>query len=84
MPKARTHLSFEISRDHFDQLKRMQKAGGLSSQKELIDNALTLTKWMMSKKRDEHAIGSLGEDGVFHELEMPFLEKCKYSGKRIY
>lgn len=67
-------LQVDILKRQLEELERLQELGGLRSKRELWDTAFTLLKWAARKKAQGFAVGSLTADGVFTELEMPFLE----------
>lgn len=65
----------EIMREELDEMERLCELGGLSSKKELLNNALTLLKWAVRQKQQGYSIASVDENGdIRRELEMPYLE----------
>lgn len=65
-----------------DQLiEELMKVAGLTSKKELFNNALTLFDWAVSETRKGRAIASINEkDGSYRELQMPALKNAaRYS-----
>lgn len=72
-------INIEVSPRKLKELKEMMEAAGVSTQRELLDNALTLAKWAMRQKKSGKAIGSLTEDNKFTELDMPILDHAKNS-----
>jgi hypothetical protein len=67
-------LQVDILKHQLEELEELQHLGGLRSKRELWDTAFTLLKWASRKKAQGFSIGSMGEEGEFTELEMPFLE----------
>lgn len=67
-------LQVDILKRQLDELERLQELGGLRSKRELWDTAFTLLKWAVKKRVQGVAVGSLSAEGIFKELEMPFLE----------
>ena len=70
-------LQVEMTQDQMNELNRLQELGGLRTKKDLLNNAVTLLKWAVKEKSRGCAIVSVNEqDGVYKELEMPFLESA--------
>ena len=70
-------LQVEMTQDQMNELERLQEIGGLRTKKDLLNNAVTLLKWAVREKSRGCAIVSVNEqDGVYKELEMPFLESA--------
>lgn len=67
-------LQVDILKHQLEEMERLQRLGGLRTKRELWDTAFTLLKWATKKKALGLPIGSISEDGVFSEMEMPFLE----------
>jgi hypothetical protein len=67
-------LQVDILQQQLEELEKLQKLGGLRSKRELWDTAFTLLKWATKKKAQGFSVGSMNADGVYTELEMPFLE----------
>ncbi len=67
-------LQVDILKYQLEEMERLQRLGGLRTKRELWDTAFTLLKWATKKKALGLPIGSISEDGVFSEMEMPFLE----------
>lgn len=67
-------LQVDILQTQLEELEKLQKLGGLRSKRELWDTAFTLLKWAAKKKAQGSSVGSVNADGVYTELEMPFLE----------
>jgi hypothetical protein len=62
-------------REELKEMERLCDLGGLSSKKELLNNALTLLKWAVRQKQQGYSIASVDADGnIRRELEMPYLE----------
>jgi hypothetical protein len=74
-------INIEFDDSKYQEFKRLMEGAGVSTQRELFDNALTLAKWMIKQKQLGKAIGSLNGDNNFTELAMPFLEEA--SAKKI-
>lgn len=79
----------EIMREELNEMERLCELGGLSSKKELLNNALTLLKWAVRQKQQGFSIASVDEKGDVHrELEMPYLEsvglKSRHSLKVVH
>lgn len=73
----------EIMREELEEMERLRELGGLSSKKELLNNALTLLKWAVRQKEQGFSIASVYENGeVRRELEMPYLESVGLKSQR--
>ncbi len=72
----KVRINIDVYPEKLDEIKRMMEIAGVPTQRELLDNALTLTKWMMRQKKAGKSIGAFIEDR-FIELEMPFLDHAK-------
>src|SRR5262249_47031472 len=73
-------FQIEIKREELDELERLRVLGGLSSKKELLNNALTLLKWAVRQKQQGYSIASVDDyDHIIRELEMPYLESVALS-----
>lgn len=70
-----TRLQVDILKRQLEELEKLQELGGLRSKRELWDTAFTFLKWAARKKAQGSAVGSLNAEGIFTELEMPFLEE---------
>lgn len=80
----KVRLNIEFKKDKYDEFKKLMEIAGVSTQKELFENAITLTKWMMKQKQAGKSVGALNEDDDrFTELEMPILENARGSSLRI-
>jgi len=65
----------EISDDQMEELKQLMDLGGIPTNKDLFNNALTLFKWAARAKQQGLAICSVdGESKTIRELEMPALD----------
>ena len=75
----KVRINIEVSKPKFDEIKKLAEISGVSTHKELFDNALTLTRWMMKQRKSGKAVGALSADDRFIELEMPILENASVS-----
>lgn len=73
MEKVRIQLELDSSRAEF--FDRFRIATGATSQKELINNAITIFRWAAKQVAAGKIIGALDEErDTFKELQMPALE----------
>ena len=80
----KVRINIEINPEKLEEIKKMMEAAGVTTQRELFDNALTLTKWMMRQKKLGKIVGALSDDSNrFTELEMPILEHARQSSIEI-
>jgi hypothetical protein len=64
-----------ITAQQYDELEQLMAAGGLSTNRDLFNNAITLLKWAAREKARGSAIVSVNElETSVKELELPFLE----------
>lgn len=64
-----------ITEQQYDELAGLMAAGGLNTNRDLFNNAITLLKWAAREKARGSAIVSINEgEGSVKELELPFLE----------
>jgi hypothetical protein len=65
----------EIGEEQMDELKRLMELAGISTNRDLFNNALTLFKWAARVKQQGLAICSVdSESKTIRELEMPVLD----------
>ena len=74
---SKARINMVVNRSKLDEIKKLMEIAGVSTQKELFDNALTLVKWSMRQKMQGKEIGALDRENKFKELEMPILEHAK-------
>ena len=75
-------FQFEIDPDLWNALERFQQDGGLTTKRELLNNALTLFKWAAQHKEKGNSITAIAPTGTVHELEMPVLESIELNSQR--
>jgi metal-responsive CopG/Arc/MetJ family transcriptional regulator len=67
-------IQFELPEDKVRELEALMREAGITTRKDLFNNALTLLEWAIREKRAGHAIVSLDEGNKrFKELVMPIL-----------
>lgn len=65
----------EIGSREMNELKRLMNLGGIATNKDLFNNALTLFKWAAKVKQQGRSICSVDKEAKsIRELEMPVLE----------
>lgn len=72
-------INLEFKEDKLEEIEKLQEIGGLSTRKELFENAITLMKWSMRAKQAGKSVGFLGDNDTFHEIIMPVLENARDS-----
>jgi hypothetical protein len=70
-------FQFEIPPDLWAEMEKFQEKGGLSTKRELVNNALTLFRWAAVHKERGNTIAALTPSGHVHELQMPCLESIE-------
>jgi hypothetical protein len=67
-------MQFELPEDRFNELKALMQRTGVNTQKDFINNALTLLEWVIKEKEAGRKIASVDEDHKsYRELVMPIL-----------
>ena len=73
-----TRIQFNVPDDKLEELDEMRKELGLSTRKDLFNNAMTLLEWTMNQKKKGHKVVALNEmDDSYRELVMPALENVE-------
>lgn len=68
-------IQLDLPDDRVKELDTLMENTGLSTRKELFNNALTLFEWAVREKRLGHMIASVDDDAKkMKELVMPSLE----------
>jgi hypothetical protein len=67
-------IQIDVSPQKLAELEELMRLCGISTKKELINNALTLLQWAVRQVRNGRTIASIDEqEGRYRELEMPIL-----------
>lgn len=67
-------MQFELPEDRFSELKALMERTGVKTQKDFINNALTLLEWVIKEKEAGRKIASVDEEHKsYRELVMPIL-----------
>lgn len=77
-------IQLEVREERLQELKALMEQADLSTQKDLINDALTLFEWAITERRSGRAIGSMDEaNQKYREVMMPSLERAasKKNGK---
>lgn len=67
-------FQFEVSPDLWDDMKNIQELGGITTKRELLNNALTLFRWAALHAKRGNMITAVSPTGAVSELQMPCLE----------
>lgn len=71
-------IQFNVPEDKLEELDALQKDMGLSTRKELFNNAVTLLQWAVNRKKEGKTIAALdGSRNKYRELVMPALQNVK-------
>jgi hypothetical protein len=74
-------FQIDVSEQKLGTIEELIRLCGLSTKKELFNNALTLFQWAVSEKSAGHTIASIDKSTrKYRELQMPALMEV---GKRI-
>ena len=68
------HFQVEMDDAAVKELEEIMRVCGLRTKKELFNNAFTLWKWAVRKKKEGSEIVAVNKKGYYQELEMPALE----------
>ena len=79
-----THrIQIDLDDDQLAEFEAMMAEGGLSTKRELLNNALTLLGWAMDEVDDGRVIASLDEKAQsYKQLSMPVLSGRKARARR--
>lgn len=70
----KVRIQFELSETGFQELERLMKICGVSTRKDLLNNALTLLAWAIGERRSGRIIASVDEkEHKYKEIQMPVL-----------
>lgn len=71
-------IQFELSQEDADELKSLMKDAGISTHKELFNNALTLLYWAVKQVKDDRIVASVDEKNEkYEELQMEIFDNLK-------
>ncbi|MGA9622887.1 MAG: hypothetical protein WBQ65_00335 [Bryobacteraceae bacterium] len=77
-------IQLEVRQERLQELKALMEQAHMSTQKDLINDALTLFEWAVAERKAGRAIGSMDETNQkYREVVMPSLERAasKMNGK---
>ena len=73
-------LQIEIEKEKLEELKSLMRDCGIRTKKDLFNNALTLFKWAVNKRKSGHEIMAVNtEDDHYVEFDMPSLSAVRKS-----
>lgn len=71
-------FQLEIPESRLKELEALMAETGISTKKELMNNALTLLEWAIEEKKAGYSIASVdSKKEKYRELVMPMLERVK-------
>lgn len=79
--KELVRFQFEVDSELWKEMDEIQSLGGMSTKRELINNALTLFRWAALHAYKGNSIAALGADETVYELQMPFLHSIALRGQ---
>ena len=75
-------IQFEISDNRLKELEALMDTVGVTTKKELLNNALTLLEWAIEEERKGHIIASLDERAKkYRELVMPIFRNVQQAAR---
>lgn len=66
-----SRIQFDLEKSRLEEIDLLVKKCGLSTRKDFFNNAVTLLKWAIEKKKKGCIIVSIDSDGEQRELDMP-------------
>jgi len=76
-------LNFDVSDEQNESLRLLQKKTGLSTMKDLINNALTVFEWAVEEVEDGNEIASVNNDEeIYRVLATPSLQHVAKTARR--
>jgi hypothetical protein len=77
-------LNLEISESQMDSLRVLEKRTGVSSMKDLVNNALTLLDWAVQETAKGNEIASVNEEqSAYRVMVMPVLNHVAQESRRL-
>lgn len=74
-------VQIDLGKQRVEAIERLMRECGLSTKKDLFNNALTLFQWAVEEKKQGHTIASINNDSKnYRELQMPALNEVKIVG----
>jgi hypothetical protein len=71
-------FQFELPESKVSELERLMEVSGVTTKRELFNNALTLLEWAIRESQKHRIIASLDEgEGTLRELQMPILSAAR-------
>jgi hypothetical protein len=71
-------MKFSLKKEEDSKIQKMLDTTN-SSEKELINNALTLLEWAIEEVKNQREIGSLSKDDEFKEVLLPMFKRVAKS-----
>jgi hypothetical protein len=72
---SNVRIQVDFSRERVSELEKVMKLCGMSTKKELLNNALSLFEWAVREVMRGRAVASVDEeDQKYRELQMPTLQ----------
>ncbi|ELB1485196.1 TPA: hypothetical protein NGU80_004753 [Vibrio parahaemolyticus] len=73
-------MQFDFSEDRVKELEAMMDKCGISTRKELFNNALTILEWALEESERGHEVAAIDRDAKqFYALRMPILSEVRKS-----
>lgn len=66
-------VQLDLSKRKIDELEQIRTKTGVSTRKDIFENALALLDWAVSQAEEGKKIGAMDQDKAFQELMMPAL-----------
>lgn len=71
---AFTRIQFDLPKSRVEELDDIARAAGITTRKDLFNNALTLLEWALKQRSEGKKIIVTGGPGPDKELSMPILD----------
>jgi hypothetical protein len=83
--REKQRLNFEFDAERVEELKELANESGLSTMKDLVNNALTLLEWVIQETKNGNEIAAVNEkDKTFRVLVTPLLQKISRTRDQIH
>ena len=77
-------LQIDVTDEHLRELEALMERAGVSTKKDLFNNAVTLLAWALDEVRKGHTIASINEsEQKYRELQMPIFNAARQRDRTV-
>jgi hypothetical protein len=76
-PDKPVRVQLDLPKDRIRELEEIMTRTGVSTRKDVFENALALLEWAVGQAEEGKMIGSVDRDETFQELLMPALVSAR-------